>query len=98
MVFDRSKSITFDVVGYVNSDYGGISYKVSLQSISSLSTTKAKYVAATKGIKEATWLWGLIIELAVGQGTTVVFSDSHSAIHLTNNNANHSKTKHTSVK
>jgi len=27
-----------------------------------------------------------------------VFSDSHSAIHLTNNNANHSKTKHTSVK
>ena len=56
LVFDRSKSITFDVVGYVNSDYGGISYKVSLQSISSLSTTKAKYVAATEGIKEATWL------------------------------------------
>ena len=41
---------------------------------------------------------GLVIELGVPQATTVVFSDSQSAIHLTKNDAYHSKTNHISVK
>ena len=49
-------------------------------------------------MKKATWLRGLILELAVPRDTTVVFSDSQSAIHLTKNDAYHSKTKHISVK
>jgi len=39
-----------------------------------------------------------VIELRVPQATNVVFSDSQSAIHLTKNDAYHSKTKHISVK
>lgn len=117
LVFDRAKSTTLNVVGYVDSDYGGdldhrrstsgyifslcassISWKASLQSIAALSTTEAEYIAATEGVKEAIWLRGLLNELGITQGTTEVFSDSQSAIHLTKNDAYHSKTKHISVK
>jgi len=43
-------------------------------------------------------LRGIVTELKVPQDTTVVFSDSQSTIHLTKNDAYHSKTKHISVK
>ena len=75
-----------------------ISWKASLQSIAALSTTEAEYVAATEGVNEATQLRGLVTELGVPQGTTMVFLDSQSAIHLTKNDNYHSKTKHISVK
>ncbi|KAM3231906.1 hypothetical protein P3S67_009118 [Capsicum chacoense] len=109
LVFDRNKVTSNDVVGFVDSDYGGdldrrgslsgyiftlcsgsIIWKASLQSIAVLSTTEAEYVAATEGVKEATWLRGLILELSVSQDTTIVFSDSQSAIYLTKNDAYHS--------
>jgi len=50
-----------------------------LQSIAALSTTKAEYVAATEGVKEAIWLLGLLIEFSNERGTAVVFFDSQSA-------------------
>jgi len=77
---------------------GTISWKASLQSIAVLSTTEVEYVAATEGVKEATWLRDLVTELGVPHATTVVFSNSHSAIHLTKNDAYHSKINHISVK
>ena len=48
-----------------------------------LSMTEAEYVAVTKSVKEAIWLCGRLIELAVAQGTIVTFFNNHSAIHLT---------------
>jgi len=117
LVFDKFKTMTSDVVGYVDSDYGGdldrrrsisgyiftlcagaVSWKASLQSIAALSTTEAEYVAATEGVKEAMWLRGLIMELGVSQSTTIVYSDSQSAIHLSKNDTYHSKTKHINIK
>ena len=77
---------------------GAISWKASLQPIVALPTTKAEYIVVTKGVKEGTWLKGLIVELGVPQGVTTMFSDSQSAIHLTKNDAYHSKTKHISIK
>jgi len=116
-VFGRNKAATWDVAGFVDSDYasdldrrryilgyiftvcvGLISWKASLQSVTILSTTKAEYVAATEGVKEATWLRGFVTNLGVPQGATLAFSNSHSAIHLTKNDVYHSKTKHISVK
>ena len=92
---DKRRSIS----GYIFTMCGGaISWKASLQSIAALSTTEAEYIAATEGVKEATWLRGLAIELGIPQSGTVVHSDSQSAIHLTKNDAYHSKTKHISVK
>ena len=70
---DRRMSIS----GYIfTMCTGAISWKASLQSIAALSTTEAEYVAATEGVKEATWLKGLITELGVPQAATAVFSDS----------------------
>ena len=117
LVFNKNLTASTNVVGFVDSDYGGhldhrrslssyiftlclggISWKAQLQPIAALSTTEAEYVAATEGIKEATWLRGLVMDLGIPQGVTVVFSDSQRAIFLTKNDAYHSKTKHVSVK
>jgi len=49
-------------------------------------------------VKEATWSTGLVTEIGVPQATTMVSSDSQSAIHLTKNDSYHSKTEHISVK
>jgi len=85
--------------GYIfNLCKGAISWKASLQFIATLSTTEAEYIAATEGVKEATWLRGLLIQLGVPQGVTSTFSYSQSAINLTKNDAYHSKTKHISIK
>ena len=60
---DRKRSIS----GYIfTMCTGAISWKASLQSIAALSTIEAEYVAATEGVKEATWLRGLITELVEG--------------------------------
>ncbi|CAH9096877.1 unnamed protein product [Cuscuta epithymum] len=117
LVFNRNASVSTDIVGFVDSDYGGdldrrrslssyiftlcncaISWKATLQSIATLSTTEAEYIAATEGVKEATWLRGLATELGATQGQTIVFSDSQSVIHLTKNDTYHAKTKHIDVK
>ena len=73
---------------------GAVRWKAQLQPVAALSPTEAEYVAATEGIKESTWLRGLVIDLGIPQGVTVVFSDSQSAIFLTKNDPYHSKTKH----
>ena len=52
---------------------GAISWKASLQSIVALSTIAVEYIVAIEGIKEATWLRGLITELGISQGVTIVF-------------------------
>jgi len=91
---DRRSSISSYIF---TSCVGGISWKTSLQFIVALCTTEVEYVAATEGVKKAKWLRGLIIELGVAQGTTVLLLDSLSAIHLSKNDAYHSKTKHSQV-
>jgi len=77
---------------------GVISWKISLPSSATLPTHDTEYVTTAEGSEEVTWLQGLIIELGVAQSTTVLFSDSHIAIHLTKNDTYHSNTKHISVK
>ena len=63
-----------------------------------LSTNEVGYITAIEGVKEATWLRGLITKLRISQGVTTVFSNGQSAIHLTKNDAYHSKTKHINIK
>jgi len=58
--------------------------------MAALSTTEVEYIVVTEGVKEDTWLRGLIIQLGVPQGVTTMFSDSQSAIHLTKSDAYHS--------
>jgi len=63
-----------------------------------LSTTEAKYIAATEGMKEVIWLRGLVSELGLQQDVLVIFCDSQSDVHLTKNNKYHSRTKHIAIK
>ena len=49
-------------------------------------------------MKEAIWLRGLVGDLGLQQKLTTMFSDSQSAIDLTNNPMYHERTKHIDVK
>jgi hypothetical protein len=92
---DKRRSLT----GYVFTLFGcTISWKATLQSTVALSTTEAEYMAVTEAVKEAIWLKGLVGDLGLKHGNTVVFCDSKSAIHLTKNKMYHERTKHIDVK
>ncbi|KAL5574233.1 hypothetical protein UlMin_023830 [Ulmus minor] len=53
-----------------------VSWKSQLQSIVSLSTTEAEYIATTEAMKEAIWLKGLLKKLKLLKGEVTVNSDS----------------------
>ena len=79
-------------------DRGAVSWCTKKQEIISLSTTEAKYIAATHAAKEALWLWTLIGELYGDlQGPTTLHSDNQSAIALTKDHQYHMRTKHINI-
>ncbi|KAH9733924.1 retrovirus-related pol polyprotein from transposon TNT 1-94-like protein [Citrus sinensis] len=79
---DKRRSTT----GYVFTLGGGpVTWRSILQSTIVLSTTEAKYMAATEAVKEAIWLKGLLGDLGVIQENIAVFCDNQSAIFLANN-------------
>ena len=91
---DKSKSTT----GYVFTLASGVvSWVSKLQSVVATSTTEAEYVAATQASKEAVWLKMVMEELGHKQENIPLFCDSQSALHLGNNPAFHSKTRHIRV-
>ncbi|KAL5549510.1 hypothetical protein UlMin_004741 [Ulmus minor] len=75
-----------------------VSWKSQLQSIVTLSTTEAEYIATTEAMKEAIWLKGLLKELKLLKGEVNVYSDSQSSIFLCKNPVFHDRTKHIDVK
>lgn len=72
---DKRRSISGYVFSLCSS---AMSWRALLQSVTALSTTEAKYVSATKRVKEAIWMQGLISELCVTQDVINVYCDSHS--------------------
>ena len=87
------------ISGYAFLIHGGaISWSAKWQEIVALSTTKAEYVAITHTVKEAIWLWSLILQLfQLDLKTTTLFSDNKSAIELTNDHQYHPHTKHIDI-
>ena len=84
--------------GYVFNLFGGaVSWMSKKQSVVALSTTEAKYMAATHASKEAVWLQRLCSSMGLVQGAIRIECDSQSAIFLAKNPAYHSKTKHIDV-
>ena len=75
-----------------------ISWKATLQSTVALSTTETEYMVATKAVKEAIQLKGLVGDLGLQRDDSVVFCDNQSAIHLTKNPMYHERSKHIAVK
>ena len=67
------------------------------QVVVALSTTEAKYMAATHANKEVVWLQRLCSKLGFKQKAVRIDCDSQSAIFLEKNPSYHSKTKHIDV-
>jgi hypothetical protein len=67
------------------------------QAVVALSTTKAKYMAATHARKEAVWLQRLCSSIGLVQQAMRLECDSQSAIFLAKNPSYHLKTKHIDV-
>eukprot|EP00253_Pinus_taeda_P004987 PITA_04987 len=67
------------------------------QSIVALSTTEAKYMAATHASKEAVWFQRLCSSMGLVQGVIRIDCDIQSENFMAKNPAYHSKTKHIDV-
>jgi len=92
---DNKKSTT----GYLFTFSGGaISWQSKLQKCVALSTTEAKYIAATEAGKKMVWLKRFLQELGLHQKEYVVYCDSQSAIDLSKNTMHHSRMKHIDVR
>lgn len=76
---DTRRSVT----GYVYTLGGSvISWKATLKSSVTLSTTEAEYMALTTAAKEGIWLRGLVSDLGIPHDRATVYCDSLSAIFL----------------
>nr|GEW71301.1 retrovirus-related Pol polyprotein from transposon TNT 1-94 [Tanacetum cinerariifolium] len=92
---DARKSLSSYIFSHCGS---AICWYSSLQAITALSTTEAEYISFTEGVKEVTWLRGMVNEFGLHQEVLVVYCDNRSVVHLTKNNKLHSKTKHIEVR
>eukprot|EP00253_Pinus_taeda_P004819 PITA_04819 len=78
---------------------GAISWASKNQPIVALSTTEAKYVAATVVVCQAIWMRRMLRSLCQEQAKgIVIFCDNSSAIALSNNSVFHKRTKHIDTK
>jgi hypothetical protein len=88
--------------GYAFFVAGGlVSWTSRRQSIVTLSSTEAEYVALTETFREAAWLRGLLTELGFEKSSLeplLVLEDNQSTIQLTTNHANSNRTKHVDVR
>ncbi|GFY94806.1 hypothetical protein Acr_10g0001910 [Actinidia rufa] len=85
--------------GYLITFSGGaIPWQLKLQKCVALSTTEAKFIAATEACKELLWMKKFLSELGFRQQKYVFYCDSQSAIHLAKNSTFHSRSKHIDVR
>ena len=85
--------------GYIFTLGGGaISWRSKLHDTVALSTTEAEYVAAAESAKELLWLKAFLLEHGVSFEKYFIYCDSQSAIHLSENDAFHARTKHVEMK
>lgn len=71
-----------------------ISWRLSLEKIVALPSTKSKYIALWEVEKEANIVEGLTNELDFEQRAVNMYCNSHSAIDLVKSDVFHERTKH----
>jgi len=91
---EKRKSTTgymFTIVG------GAVSWVSKLQTIVTLCTTEAEYMATTQACKKAIWMRKLMEELGHKQKKIPLYCDNQCALHIERNSMFHSRTKHIDV-
>ena len=68
------------------------------QNFVSLSTAEAEYIAARNCCSQLLWMKKLLSDYGISQDTMVVYCDNSSAINISKNPAQHSKTKHIEIR
>ena len=69
------------------------------QSMITLSSTEAKYIALAEALQEAVWIRRLLADLDQNiSGPTVIFEDNQNCIRLLKNDKSSSRTKHIDIK
>ena len=64
----------------------------------SLSTAKAKYIVAGSCCSQLLWMKNVLTNYGISQDTMVVYCDNSSAIDISKNPIQHSKTKHLEIR
>ena len=64
----------------------------------SLSTAEAEYIAAGSCYSQLLWMKNVLTDYGISQDTMVVYCDNSSAIDISKNPVQHSKTKHIEIK
>ena len=64
----------------------------------SLSTAKAEYIAAGSYCSQLLWMKKVLTNYGIFQNTMVVYCDNSSAIDISKNPVQHSKTKHIEIR
>ena len=64
----------------------------------SLSTVEAEYIAAGSCCSQLLWLKKLLSDYGISQDTMIVYCDNSSAIDISKNHVQHSKTKHIEIR
>ena len=78
---------------------GAVSWSSKLQSVVTLSTTEAEYIAAVSGGTEILWMQNLLEEIGFGSpGSSTLHVDNRSAIQVAKNPEHHGRMKHLDLK
>ena len=75
-----------------------ISWFCKKQNSISLSTAEAEYVAAGSACTQLMWMKQMLADYGLEQGTLTLFCDNMSAINISKNLVQHSRTKHIDIR
>ncbi|KAI5313451.1 hypothetical protein L3X38_042627 [Prunus dulcis] len=68
------------------------------QNCVSLSTAEAEYIAAGSCYTQLLWMKQMLCDYDIVQGTLIIFCDNQSAINISKNPVEHSRTKHIDIR
>ncbi|MCI42745.1 gag-pol polyprotein, partial [Trifolium medium] len=75
-----------------------ISWFSKKQNCGSLSTAEAEYIAVGSSYSQLLWMKQMLIEYNVKQDAMALFCDNISAINISKNPVQHSRTKHIDIR
>lgn len=80
---------------------GPISWESKKQKSVALSTMEAEYIGLSEAVKEVIYLRKFFVEIGLEEfveGPTTILCDNQSAVHLTEDNISHGKSKHIDIR